>query len=95
MAKPKLVMMDEPSLGLAPLIVKGIFSIIREINRQGITVLLIEQNANMALSVADRAYVLETGTIAIEGSAADLARDDRVRHAYLGGKGAESRASRE
>ena len=91
MSRPKVLMMDEPSLGLAPLVVQGIFDIIREINKQGVTVLLIEQNANMALSVADRAYVLETGTIAIEGEARQLLQDDRVRSAYLGGKGAESR----
>ena len=83
MSRPKLMMMDEPSLGLAPLIVRGIFEIIREINSRGVTILLIEQNANMALSIADYAYVLETGSITIEGSAAQLRRDERVRHAYL------------
>ena len=94
MSEPKLLLLDEPSMGLAPNLVLMIFDLIESINKQGTTILLIEQNANMALSVADRAYVLETGSIAIEGSAADLARDDRVRHAYLGGKGAESRANR-
>ncbi len=68
MAKPKLIMMDEPSLGLAPIVVRGIFEIIREINRQGITVLLIEQNANMALKIADWAYVMQTGSILMQGS---------------------------
>ncbi len=86
MAKPKLVMMDEPSLGLAPLIVKGIFSIIREINRQGITVLLIEQNANMALKTADWAYVMQTGSLILEGTGQELADDETVKSAYLGVK---------
>ena len=84
MSRPKLMMLDEPSLGLAPLVVQDIFKIIQEINRQGVTVLLIEQNANMALKIADLAYVLETGTISMEGKASDLAADDRVRKAYLG-----------
>lgn len=84
MSRPKLMMLDEPSLGLAPLVVQDIFTIIGEINRQGVTVLLVEQNAKMALAISDRAYVLETGHIAMEGSAADLAVDDRVRKAYLG-----------
>ena len=84
MAKPKLIMMDEPSLGLAPIVVRGIFEIIREINRQGITVLLIEQNANMALKVADYAYVLETGSIGLSGTGAQLLADENVKHAYLG-----------
>ena len=84
MGKPKLIMMDEPSLGLAPLIVRGIFDIIREINQQGVTVLLIEQNANMALKTADYAYVLETGRIAMSGNAADLLQNDDVQKAYLG-----------
>ena len=86
MAKPKLVMMDEPSLGLAPLVVKGIFDIIKEINRQGITVLLIEQNANMALKLADRAYVLETGLITKTGTGAELLADESIKEAYLGKK---------
>ena len=84
MAKPQMVMMDEPSLGLAPIVVKGIFDIIREINAQGITVLLIEQNANMALKIADRAYVMQTGTITMEGSGQELATNEQVRAAYLG-----------
>ena len=84
MSRPKLMMMDEPSLGLAPLVVKGIFEIIREINRQGVTILLIEQNAFMALHTADTAYVLETGRITMEGSGRELLNDDAVRKAYLG-----------
>lgn len=86
MAKPKLIMMDEPSLGLAPLIVNGIFDIIREVNKQGVTILLIEQNANKALKVADKAYVLETGRITIEGTGQELLNDQRVKDAYLGTK---------
>ena len=84
MSKPKLIMMDEPSLGLAPLVVKGIFDIIREINAQGVTVLLIEQNANMALKIADYAYVLETGRIGLTGTGKDLLVNEEVRKAYLG-----------
>ncbi len=84
MAKPQLIMMDEPSLGLAPLVVRGIFDIIREINRQGITVLLIEQNANMALKIADMAYVMQTGSILMQGSGSELLENDEVRAAYLG-----------
>ncbi len=84
MSKPKLIMMDEPSLGLAPLVVRGIFDIIREINAQGVTVLLIEQNANMALKVADYAYVLETGRIGLSGTGRELLTNDDVRKAYLG-----------
>ena len=84
MSRPKLIMLDEPSLGLAPLVVQDIFTIIREINRQGVTVLLIEQNANMALKIADYAYVLETGKITISGSGQELLVDERVREAYLG-----------
>lgn len=84
MCRPKLIMMDEPSLGLAPLIIKEIFRIIREINDQGVTVLLVEQNANMALKVAHKAYVLETGTIRMEGSGSELLADTSVREAYLG-----------
>ena len=84
MAKPKLVMMDEPSLGLAPLVVKGIFEIIKEINRQGITVLLIEQNANMALKTADWAYVMQTGTILMQGEGKELLENEEVKAAYLG-----------
>ena len=84
MSRPKLMMLDEPSLGLAPLVVQDIFSIIREINRQGVTVLLIEQNANMALKIADLAYVLETGNITMSGTGAELLADSRVKEAYLG-----------
>ena len=84
MSRPKLMMLDEPSLGLAPLVVQDIFSIIREINRQGVTVLLIEQNANMALKIADLAYVLETGNITMSGTGAQLLADERVKEAYLG-----------
>ncbi|MEL7649446.1 MAG: ABC transporter ATP-binding protein [Sedimentibacter sp.] len=84
MAKPKLIMMDEPSLGLAPLIVNGIFDIIKEINKQGTTILLIEQNANKALKVADYGYVLETGNITMEGKGLTLLQDERVKEAYLG-----------
>ena len=84
MAKPKMILMDEPSMGLSPLLVKEIFKIIQEVNKQGITILLVEQNAKMALSISDRAYVLETGSISIEGNAADLLKDPRVKKAYLG-----------
>ena len=84
MSKPKLMMMDEPSMGLAPILVEQIFDIIRELKQAGTTILLVEQNAQMALSIADRAYVLETGKIVNEGSAADLLHDDSVRRAYLG-----------
>ena len=83
MSRPKVLMMDEPSLGLAPLIVKDIFSIIREINRQGVTVLLVEQNANMALKIADLAYVLETGTITMSGTGAELLANEKIKEAYL------------
>ena len=86
MSRPKVLMMDEPSLGLAPLVVQGIFDIIREINRQGVTILLIEQNANMALKTADLAYVLETGTITMQGTGAQLLADESVKEAYLGKK---------
>ena len=84
MSRPKVIMMDEPSLGLAPLIVKGIFDIIKEINKQGVTVLLIEQNANMALKIADYAYVLETGKITISGPGRELLTNEDVKKAYLG-----------
>ena len=84
MAKPKRVMMDEPSLGLAPLVVKGIFEIIKEINKQGITVLLIEQNANMALKTADWAYGMQTGTILMQGEGKELLENEEVKAAYLG-----------
>ncbi len=84
MSRPKLLLLDEPSLGLAPLVVQDIFSIIREINRQGVTVLLIEQNANMALKIADLAYVLETGRITMSGTGAELLANEKVKEAYLG-----------
>ena len=92
MSQPKLLLLDEPSMGLAPNLVLMIFDLIESINKQGTTILLIEQNANMALSIANRAYVLETGNIVIEGKASDLARDERVKNAYLGGKGAAQKA---
>ncbi|MDF1516081.1 MAG: ABC transporter ATP-binding protein [Anaerolineae bacterium] len=85
MAKPKLLLMDEPSMGLAPILVEEIFDIIQEIRQEGVTILLVEQNAHMALSVADRGYVLETGTIELEGSADALVANPQVREAYLGG----------
>ena len=84
MSRPKLIMMDEPSLGLAPLVVQGIFDIIKEINKQGVTVLLIEQNANMALKIADYAYVLETGHVIMKGTGAELLSNEDVKKAYLG-----------
>ncbi|MGM9573773.1 MAG: ABC transporter ATP-binding protein [Hominicoprocola sp.] len=86
MARPKVLMMDEPSLGLAPIVVQGIFDIIREINRQGVTILLIEQNANMALKIADYAYVMETGRITMTGTGAELLENEAVKEAYLGKK---------
>ena len=85
MSRPKLLLLDEPSMGLAPLLIKEIFNIIKEINAGGTTVLLVEQNANMALSIADKAYVLETGRITLSGTAAELASSEEVRKAYLGG----------
>ena len=84
MSRPKVIMMDEPSLGLAPIIVKGIFDIIKEINKQGVTVLLIEQNANMALKTADIGYVMETGRITLQGTGAELLNNEAVKAAYLG-----------
>ncbi len=84
MSNPKLIMMDEPSLGLAPLVVKGIFDIIKEINKNGITVLLNEQNANMALKIADHAYVMETGSITMEGVGIELLENETIKEAYLG-----------
>jgi len=84
MAKPKLLLMDEPSMGLAPILVEEIFEIIQEIRQEGVTILLVEQNAHMALSVADRGYVMETGVIDLEGTAKELAENPRVREAYLG-----------
>lgn len=87
MSRPKLIMMDEPSLGLAPTIVKEIFKIIQEINKRGVTILLIEQNANMALNIADLAYVLETGTIALSGTGKELMANEKVKELYLGKSG--------
>ncbi len=84
MTNPRIVLMDEPSMGLSPLLVKDIFAIIEELHKSGITILLVEQNAKMALAISDRAYVLETGKIAMEGTAKELAEDDGVRKAYLG-----------
>lgn len=84
MTDPRIVLMDEPSMGLSPLLVKEIFSIIQQLHDSGITILLVEQNAKMALAISDRAYVLETGCIAMSGKASELAEDDRVRKAYLG-----------
>lgn len=85
MSKPKLIILDEPSMGLAPLMVKNIFNIIEMVNKEGVTVLLVEQNANMALSVAHRAYVLETGSIVLTGTAKELQESEEVKAAYLGG----------
>ena len=85
MSQPRLLLLDEPSMGLAPLLVKEIFSIIKEINASGTTILLVEQNANMALSIAHQAYVLETGRITLSGSAKELMESEEVRKAYLGG----------
>jgi branched-chain amino acid transport system ATP-binding protein len=84
MSRPRLLLLDEPSLGLAPLIVRDIFAVIRELHEQGVTILLVEQNAHLALQYADRGYVLEAGRVTISGPAADLMNDDRVRQAYLG-----------
>ena len=84
MSRPKLIMMDEPSLGLAPIIVQGVFDIIREIHSQGVTILLIEQNANMALKAADLGYVMETGQITLSGSGSELAANEEIKAAYLG-----------
>ena len=85
MSHPKLMMLDEPSMGLAPILVEQIFDIIKELHKAGTTILLVEQNASMALEVADRAYVLETGRIAMSGTGAELASSDDIRKAYLGG----------
>ena len=85
MARPKILLLDEPSMGLSPLLVKEIFRIIEEINRKGTTILLVEQNAKMALAIADRAYVLETGKITLEGTGEELSASEQVRKAYLGG----------
>ena len=85
MSEPKLLMMDEPSMGLAPILVEQIFEIIADLHKEGATILLVEQNARMALSVADRAYVLETGSIGISGTGEELSQSDEIRKAYLGG----------
>ena len=84
MSKPELIMMDEPSLGLAPIIVQGVFDIIREIHKQGVTILLVEQNANMALKAANKGYVMETGRITLTGTGAELLENEEVKAAYLG-----------
>ena len=86
MSKPKILLLDEPSMGLAPLLVKEIFEIIKDINQNGTTILLVEQNASMALSIADRAYVIENGEIVLSGEGAELAKSDDIRKAYLGGE---------
>lgn len=85
MSNPKMLLLDEPSMGLSPLLISEIFKIIRDVNESGMTVLLVEQNAKQALEIADRAYVLETGTISMSGDASELAADEKVRAAYLGG----------
>ena len=85
MAKPKLLLLDEPSMGLAPLMVKTIFQVVKDINKEGTTILLVEQNANMALSIADRAYVLETGRVILSGTAEELQASEEIKNAYLGG----------
>ena len=85
MSRPKILLMDEPSMGLSPLLVKEIFRIIQDINKEGTTILLVEQNAKMALAIADRAYVLETGKITLEGTGEELSASEEVRKAYLGG----------
>lgn len=85
MSDPELLMLDEPSMGLAPILVDQIFEIIKNLNKAGTTILLVEQNAQMALSVADRAYVIETGKISLTGTGEELAKSDEVRKAYLGG----------
>ena len=84
MARPRLICMDEPSMGLSPLFVEQVFEIIQAINRQGTTIFMVEQNANMALSIAHRAYVLQTGKVVLSGGAAELRRDPAIREAYLG-----------
>ena len=84
MARPRLLMLDEPSLGLAPIVVREMFAIIREVNRAGITILLVEQNVQQSLRISDRAFVLENGRVVLEGKGAELLDDERVREAYLG-----------
>jgi len=86
MSRPRILLLDEPSMGLAPLLVREIFEIIKSINSEGTTVLLVEQNASMALSIAHRAYVLETGSIVLSGTGEELAKSDRIQKAYLGGE---------
>ena len=85
MSRPKILMLDEPSMGLAPILVQEIFNIIKEINQSGTTILLIEQNASMALQIANRAYVMETGSIVLSGTGAELMQSDEIKKAYLGG----------
>ena len=85
MSRPRLLMLDEPSMGLAPILVEQVFDIIRELHEAGTTILLVEQNARMALSIADRGYVLETGSVVLEGTGAELMQSDAVKKAYLGG----------
>ena len=85
MSKPKILMLDEPSMGLAPILVQQIFDIIKELHKSGTTILLVEQNAEMALNIADRAYVLESGRIKISGTGKELAQSDEIKKAYLGG----------
>lgn len=92
MSKPRVLLLDEPSMGLAPQFIAQIFSIIREINRQGVTVLLVEQNASKALGIATRGYVLETGSVVLHGTGAELLNDDRVRAIYLGGEASAATA---
>lgn len=84
MAKPKIILLDEPSMGLAPIIVKEVFEIIKKLNKSGITIVLVEQNAKLALSIADRAYVLETGKIILSGTGEELLNNENVKKAYLG-----------
>lgn len=84
MSRPKLMMMDEPSMGLAPLVVKEIFRVVRELHKNGVTILLVEQNARAALKISDFGYVLETGEVVIQGNAKNLLEDEKVKHAYLG-----------
>jgi len=85
MSRPKILFLDEPSMGLAPILVQEIFDIINNINKAGTTVLLVEQNANMALQIADRAYVMETGSIVLSGTGSELMRSEEIKKAYLGG----------
>ena len=85
MARPKLLLLDEPSMGLAPLMVKIIFEVVKDINKEGTTILLVEQNANMALSIANRAYVIETGRVILSGTAEELQASEEIKNAYLGG----------